>query len=249
MSDYLRSFVISTSAPVLLQWFWNMARDKKKHLTYFRVYSFIAPLYFGIMGMFALFLGKRYGWSIRKRLFIVSIISILLVHTLAYLVMRNRSYPYNSFTTIGWLKYFRRNSIRHLIAFNVIIALGEYCFPSSFLLRVFLIGSCSIFYLYSYGKALRHGKKDQHAYRYYVATEPFIQGMGFVFYLGVGHLLFGWSIPVCLVMWALLSPLLWSNRLGVYSYTDGEWRSNYLRTIIIRVIKALVFWWVYKTIT
>ena len=69
--DYLRSFTIGTSGPIVAQHFAPYYLEKWENQGFpFKTYSIALPIYYGLMSMLALYLGKRFNWSLEKRLFI-----------------------------------------------------------------------------------------------------------------------------------------------------------------------------------
>ena len=127
--DYLKAFVIGTAGPV---WFQHIAllslRDKNEYDYSFKVYSIIAPIYYGLMTMLALYIGKTFNLSLSMRLFIISIISICSVVAFNYFISRKKYKPYKNYTTKEWIRYILTNGARHIIAFNLIILLYKIFF-------------------------------------------------------------------------------------------------------------------------
>ena len=160
--DYLKSFTIGTSGLITLQHFLPLAlqsaennKDVSSSATPpFKEYSIVAPIYYGVMGMLALYIGKTFGLSLSLRLFMTSIISVVFVTLLNYNVSRKKYEPYKSYTTKEWLYYIIRNGSRHIIAFNLIMFYFEKYFATIFPLKVFIIGSSAFSYLITYLKAV-----------------------------------------------------------------------------------------------
>ena len=64
--DYLKSFVIGSSGPVFTQHLALLTLVNQDYYDYsFKVYSMLAPLYYGVMTMFALYFRNRFGLSLR----------------------------------------------------------------------------------------------------------------------------------------------------------------------------------------
>lgn len=115
MNGYLRSFVIGSSFPVFVLWFISVSQVTNKTYSY-ELYSILNPLYFGLMNMLAYHLGKIYDWSLRKRLFIISIVSAAFVSTLT---ITNNPYGYK--TIKQYVTYVEHILLWHFITYNVII--------------------------------------------------------------------------------------------------------------------------------
>lgn len=244
---YLRSFVIATAAPALTPHFGFLALQAPERFTPdFHLYSFVAPLYFGAMGTLSLYLGRRYNWSLKQRLFYTSLLSITIVQSLAYGIMRHRAEPYRSFSSMSWLGYHLRNATRHLVIFNVWMRFAETYWDRSPALRIFTLGSSALFYLYTFWQVgrLERAGHVRYSYRLFAATEPWIQGLGILAYIWAGTRLLHLSLPLSLLVWALVGTLSWyvlARQLGSYSYTPTEWRSTLFRVVVTRLVKAWVF--------
>ena len=102
--DYLRSFAIGTSGIVSFQHLAALAlKDKNYYDFSFKLYSIVAPIYFGLMAILSTYLRKSNNWSLEKSLFITSIISIVFVVSLNYFVSRKKYKPYKNYTNKEWL--------------------------------------------------------------------------------------------------------------------------------------------------
>ncbi len=117
MKEYIRSFIIGTSLLVVLQFYLSVRHisDTVKNYSY-KNYTIIAPLYFGIMNALSLYVGKKYGWSLRERLFYTSIFSGLFVPLFTY---ATKSYNFKNISE--WVTYAIKVFIRHFITYNLII--------------------------------------------------------------------------------------------------------------------------------
>jgi len=205
--DYLRSFTIGSSGLVTFQFFaYLVLQDKNYFNPNFKLYSFVAPIYFGIMNMLSLKLSKSYNLSLAKRLFIFSIISVVLVTMSAFIYMRPRYRPYNTFTSKDWLSYLFRNGSRHVIAFNLIIFYFEKYFSDSELLRAFVIGSSLFPYLISYHQRNWLDKKID--YNLFATFSPLFQGL---FLMGIVLLKNNFQIKFqkSLIIAVIISSIIW----------------------------------------
>ena len=154
--DYLKAFTIGTSG---LVWFHHMAilalTNEKDYNFSFKTYSLLAPIYYGLMTMLALYLGKTFHWSLSKRFFITSIISIILVLLVSYIIKAYNHSPKEQ----G--KNLIHHILRHLVAFNIIIYYLTKYFSKYWPLRVFIIGSSFFSYFITYLKAILADYKNQ----------------------------------------------------------------------------------------
>jgi hypothetical protein len=115
-NNYLRSFIIGSSFPVLLSFYVRVQQisDKIKNYT-FDSYSILAPMYLGIMNAISLYLSNKYNLDLRTRLLYISIVSAITIITFAKLT---NSYNY---TTKEWLYYAIKIFFNHIVTYNIII--------------------------------------------------------------------------------------------------------------------------------
>src|SRR4029078_1265178 len=110
----LTSFIIGTSIIVLFLFYIGVIYNKNKTYS-FELYVFLAPLYFGLMNAISKYIANKYNINERKRLLITSIISAILISTLATL---KPAYNYNQ---KEWIRYYIYIFIKHLFIYNIII--------------------------------------------------------------------------------------------------------------------------------
>src|SRR3989304_8714531 len=116
MNKYLRSFVIGSSFPVFLIFFLSVAFLSKDLRNYsYKTYTFLAPLYFGLMNILSLYLAQKYNLSLKQRLFYIWILSATIVSIFETLL---KSYNLDNYE---WLKYYFIIFLYHFIAFNIVI--------------------------------------------------------------------------------------------------------------------------------
>lgn len=123
MEEYIRSFIIGASLPVVAPYFIGLLflDDKYKNYSnkHYEAYSIVAPLYFGIMNALFLYFSKNFGWTLRERLLYAGVISGIMVTILVRLL---DVYNYNQ---KEWTIYHIRHVITHILTFIVIIYLLE----------------------------------------------------------------------------------------------------------------------------
>ena len=110
MSELLKAFVIGSSWPIFIPYFYFVAQSKDKNFKY-TDYSMIAPLYFGIMNVLSLFVSKDRFTG----LFIISQISALMV---IMLITRNKSYDFGS--KKRWIQQYMLVYLAHLMSYMMI---------------------------------------------------------------------------------------------------------------------------------
>lgn len=120
----LKSFVIGSSIIVMIPFLLGVMAAEQKNTTQYnyKTYSIIAPIYIGAFTVLAWWLRNWVGFSLRKSLLTVSIISPTLVVAIAYSIK-----AYNFTTKKEWLWYAARIYFKHFIVFNIIIYCLEKC--------------------------------------------------------------------------------------------------------------------------
>ena len=243
--DYLKAFTIGTSGPVWVQHIALLALTNSNYYDYsFKGYSLIAPIYYGLMTMIALYIGKTFHYSLQKRLFITSIISICLVVSLMYNVSRKYYKPYKNYTTNEWFAYILRNGARHLINFNLIIYYITFYFSKSYWLRVFIIGSSIFSYFNTYLKVIwaDYKHKLNYDYKHFAVAEPFIQGVDLMISLYIYQTIFGFGLKSSLLLWNIISSLLQfilAYNLNTYKFNNIEWIQYFIRVLLTGFIKMI----------
>ena len=115
---YLKSFIVGSSLPVFVTFFYAVqSYEKKKIINYsYDIYTILAPLYFGLMTTFAVFLTKQMKITLRKSLFLISILSSSLV--ISFITINNL-YKFKS--KRRWYTQYLKLTMTHLVTYNIII--------------------------------------------------------------------------------------------------------------------------------
>lgn len=116
----LRSFVIGSSVIAAAIHLLIVGHSKISTIP-MNEYAILAPFFFGLITMLSCYLGERFGWSLRERLWWVSLLSIAIVVAFSYFYSRYRYMPYMEFDQEDWVRYVIRNGLLHLFVYNVII--------------------------------------------------------------------------------------------------------------------------------
>jgi hypothetical protein len=114
--EYLRAFVIGSSFPVFLPHFLTVANLDERNLNYtYKQYTFVAPLYYGLMNALSLYIALRLNLSSRQR--------YLLIGTLSPLLVISISYTFETYNYQGteWLWYGVGLFIKHFLIWNIIV--------------------------------------------------------------------------------------------------------------------------------
>ena len=243
--DYLRSFVIGSSSLITISHFIWFYFEKEKTKDYpFKLYSIFAPIYYGVMSMLSLYIGKIYGLSLEKRLFIVSIISIIVVISLSWFITRKRYEPYKSWKTKDWIYYIIQNGTKHFIAFNLIIYNFEKYFSSSDILKAFIIGGSIISYLFIFLIVIQlsYQNKVNYNYKKFVIFEPLLQSFNLIFICIILPKLLNISLKRSFLVGSILIPTIWLiGRLTkinkIYNLSNKTLMRDYIFLLIYAYIK------------
>lgn len=116
MSEYLRAFVIGSSYLVFFPHFLAVGMSDNKQLNYsYKEYTFVAPVYLGLINMISLYFANIYNLSRRMRYVIFGSISPILVSSFSLIFQ-----TYN-YTNERWIIYVIGLFIKHFLIFNIII--------------------------------------------------------------------------------------------------------------------------------
>jgi hypothetical protein len=116
MNSYLRAFVIGSSYLVFFPHFLAVGMSEDKQLNYsYKQYTFVAPVYLGLINMISLYFANIYNLSRRMRYVIFGSISPLLVSSFSLIFQ-----TYN-YTNERWIIYVIGLFIKHFLIFNIII--------------------------------------------------------------------------------------------------------------------------------
>ena len=195
--------------------------------------------------MLALYIGETFHKTLRMRLFITSLISIIFIVSLNYFVSSNLYKPYSNYSQKDWLKYILTNGGRHFIAFNFVIYYFSEYFSKSWPLKVFIIGSSFFSYFITYLKVLwlDYQKKLNYDYKTFAVGEPFIQGFDLLISLYVLQKILGLGLKPSLLIWNVISSLLWLFLAYIgKTYTHKnlqEWLAAFSRVLLTGFIKII----------
>lgn len=113
---YLRAFVIGSSFLVFFPHFLAVGMADEKQLNYtYKQYTFVAPIYLGLVNAISLFIATTFALSRRTRYVLIGSISPLIVSSFSYLF---QTYNYSN---EQWMTYAIGLFIKHFTIFNVII--------------------------------------------------------------------------------------------------------------------------------
>jgi hypothetical protein len=116
--QYLRAFVIGSSMFVFFLHFLAVANLDESKINYtYKQYTFIAPLYYGLMNMLSLYLALQFSLTSRERYLLIGTASPFIVISFSYL-MKTYHYEGNE-----WIQYSIGLFLKHFFIWNVIVYL------------------------------------------------------------------------------------------------------------------------------
>jgi hypothetical protein len=120
--EYLRAFVLGSSFIVFLPHFIAVAGLDEAKINYtYKQYTFVAPVYYGLMNMISLYLAIVFNLSNRKRYLFIGTVSPLIVILFSYFF---KTYDYQG---NEWLEYGFGLFLKHFLIWNIIVySLNEY---------------------------------------------------------------------------------------------------------------------------
>lgn len=115
-TNYLRAFVIGTSALVVFPHFFAVATADTSKLNYtYTQYTFIAPLYYGLMNVLSLYIALSFSLSRRQRYVLIGTLSPLIVISFSYFM---NTYTYD---TTEWTQYSIGLFVKHFSIWNIVV--------------------------------------------------------------------------------------------------------------------------------
>jgi hypothetical protein len=117
-NNYLKAFVIASSALVFFPHYFAVATADKAKLNYsYEQYTFIAPVYYGLMNMLSLYFALLFNLTSRQRYLIVGTISPLIVISVSFF-FKTYTYEKNE-----WIQYSLGLFLKHFLIWNIVVFL------------------------------------------------------------------------------------------------------------------------------
>lgn len=117
-TNFLRAFVIGSCIPVVFSHYYAVATANKQKLNFsYEQYTFVAPVYYGLMNMISLYIALLFALSRRQRYLVVGTISPLIVISFSLFF---KTYTYEN---DEWLRYAIGLFLKHFLIWNVIVFL------------------------------------------------------------------------------------------------------------------------------
>ena len=115
-NEYLRAFVIGSSFPVFLPFFYSVSRFEKEKFNFnYEAYTFLAPPSLGFMNVVSLFLANQLDINKKLRFLLTSLIAPTMV---LFTVIVLNIYNY---TIEDWISHIVQLYLVYFIVVNVII--------------------------------------------------------------------------------------------------------------------------------
>jgi hypothetical protein len=115
-NEYLRAFVIGSSFPVFLPFFYSVSRFEKEKFNFnYEAYTFLAPPSLGFMNVVSLFLANQLNINKKLRFLLTSLIAPTMV---LFTVIFFNIYNY---TIEDWVSHIVQMYLVYFIVVNVII--------------------------------------------------------------------------------------------------------------------------------
>ena len=115
-SNFLRAFIIGSSFPVIFPHFFAVANLDESKINYtYKQYTFVAPIYYGIMNVISLYVAILVGLSRRQRYLLVGTISPLIV------ISFSLSFQTYTYDTNQWIRYAVGLFLKHFLIWNIVV--------------------------------------------------------------------------------------------------------------------------------
>lgn len=260
--DYLKAFTIGTAGLVSMTHIASIATKEPDYFEFdFHAYSIIAPIYYGLISMLALYLTTTYNLSTSKGFFITSIISITLVRLLN-ITSRHYYRPYNQFNFRQWINYALGNTTRHLFNINLVLPFLTTQYDTSIWWKLFILGNSALAYLPTYLSVIRLDKLGitNYDYKHFASLEHLIHAFDLLLFIAPLVLYFNYDLPTgsqslanspllptAFIIWRVLSSTLWvyfAQKLHLYNYqTLEEWFQAFIRVSLLGALKAYTIYY------
>lgn len=122
MAEYFKSFLIGSSWPVFIYFFYVVSQYPSTTKTFsYEYYTFIAPIFLGLLNMFGLFLSKQYDFTRTQRFLITAIIGATLVSITITL------FKVYNFPTVGrWIHKYITLYLTYIFIFGFVVNLLDF---------------------------------------------------------------------------------------------------------------------------
>ena len=201
--EYLKAFVIGSSALAIFPLLSSISTDIRYDYSseYSNKYPLMIPIYYGIMSILALYIGKKFKLSFYTRFLIVSIISIIII----LLINHNYNDKYYIQSKQNNIFLIIQDIILQFIIFIVLLFL-TINFSKYEALKIFIIGG-SVF-TYSINYLALNIQRLNYEPKYFVITEPFVQGLSLLIGLNIGMYCLKLSLIKSYILYNVISTII-----------------------------------------
>lgn len=119
-NQYIKSFIIGSSYPVFILYFYSVLINKNKNYSY-ENYTLIAPIFLGLLNVFGYYIKQKFELSRIQRFVITAILGASIVSF--YATITN---SYNLTTQNEWFTYYIEILLLYLFVFGIIVNLLDY---------------------------------------------------------------------------------------------------------------------------
>jgi uncharacterized membrane protein SirB2 len=121
-SEYVKSFIIGSSWPTFILYFIGVSRFDEKIKNYsYKNYTFIAPIFLGLLNVFGLWLSKKYNMNRTSRFILTGLIGTILI---ASFITLFKIYNFN--VKKEWIMQYIKLLILYIFVFGVIVNIVDY---------------------------------------------------------------------------------------------------------------------------
>jgi hypothetical protein len=115
-TNYLRAFVIGACIITIFPHYYAVSQLDETKLNYtYKQYTFVAPVYYGLMNMISLYLALLFHLSRRQRYVLIGTVSPLIVTSFSYLF---KTYDYQG---KEWVHYGVGLFLKHFLIWNIVV--------------------------------------------------------------------------------------------------------------------------------
>ena len=115
-NEYIRAFVIGSSFIAFVPFFYVVSNFNPIDFNFnYKAYTFIAPVYLGLMNVLSLFFKNKFNLSDRKRYLLIGLISPTIV---LFTILSLKLYNY---TLKRWIVHSIKLYLIHFLIWNIII--------------------------------------------------------------------------------------------------------------------------------
>jgi len=115
MSEYTKAFVIGSSWPMFILYFLGVANYADKANVSYQRYTYIAPVFLGLLNMFGLYLSKQSDTFNQHRFILTGLIGAILIAVFVTVFGM-----YRDVDTCWMLRYYVYLTILYIVVFGVI---------------------------------------------------------------------------------------------------------------------------------